>query len=407
MDHKVAPTTEKSTRSSASTDQDDTEPLEILQPKLTELCQSIGLGVPNSVAELACGSFNRVISLAFDGEDDPEYVIRIPHYPLEDEVDTIKDQVTLLNHLAQRLPVARVIAYDAGIDNPIRSQYTVQTRIPGLPVAEVYGALPYEERLQFVDRVVAIVSKIESIRFESAGRLVAPANFPETSSKAPTLGSAVQLMPFRLGLIGTSAEVPLSAAVSLKDLMFTMIDAWALEDAFAPPFSGLQAKWKNLRRVAEEMLAMGMLESNIDENLLWHWDLAAQNILIEKQDAVWTVTGIIDWDSAISVPRVLSRRPPKWLWRFHDDPTGWDGNYDDLPPRELTDEESSIKRRFDRGMLQVPHGGDKHMNEAYGEGVWVRRLSRFALKGFGDSQDWKRYEVFVREWGQFTEARTH
>jgi len=43
---------------------------------------------------------------------------------MEDEVDTLKDQVALLNFLALRLPVARVVSYDATIDNSISSQYT-------------------------------------------------------------------------------------------------------------------------------------------------------------------------------------------------------------------------------------------------------------------------------------------
>lgn len=43
---------------------------------------------------------------------------------MEDEVDTLKDQVALLNFLALRLPVARVVSYDATIDKSISSQYT-------------------------------------------------------------------------------------------------------------------------------------------------------------------------------------------------------------------------------------------------------------------------------------------
>lgn len=113
---------------------------------------------------------------------------------------------------------------------------------------------------------------------------------------------------------------------------------------------------------------MGMLDSANNDNTLWHWDLAAQNILVEKKNDVWTVTGVIDWDSIISVPRILSRCPSVWLWRYHDEPSDWDGDYDDLPPRDLTDEESLIKRRFDEGMAHVQHGSDMHQSDAYGTG---------------------------------------
>lgn len=324
---------------------------------------------------------------------------------MEDEVDTIKDQVALLGFLALRLPVARIVSYDAGIANPISSPYAIQTRIPGLPISKVYRDLSFEECLQIVDGVVTIISQIDSVRFSTAGRLTAHASYPESSCNTSAIEKSIEIKPFRLGLIESSAKVPASTAIYLKDLIFSMIDAWAIEDAEAPPLSGLQAKWKNLKKIAEDMSAMGMLASARDDNVLWHWDLFARNILVEKQDNIWSIRGVIDWDSAISVPRVLSRCPPAWLWRYHDDPSGWDGDYDDLPPRDLTDEESLIKRRFDEGMAHVHHGSSTHLGHAYGDGVWVRRLARFALKGFGDRQDWKRYDVFVEEWGKVFRER--
>lgn len=405
MEHPETRTSSKSARSSTSTGDKDTEPLATLRPKIVELCYSVGLGLPIALEEMESGTYNRVLSLNFDTSDNNACVIRIPHYAMEDEVDTMKDQVALLNFLALRLPVARVISYDAGIANPISSQYTIQTRIPGLPISKVYRDLSFEERLQIVDGVVTTISQINSVRFSTAGRLTARSSYPESSCNTSAIENSVELKPFRLGLIESSTEVPASTAIFLKDLIFSMIDAWAIEDAEAPALSGLQAKWKNLKNIAEEMLAMGMLDSANDDNVLWHWDFFARNILVEKQDNVWSIRGVIDWDSAISVPRVLSRCPPAWLWRYHDDPSGWDGDYDDLPPRDLTDEESSIKRRFDEGMAHVHYGSGTHLSHAYGDGVWVRRLVRFALKGFGDSQDWKRYDVFVEEWGKVFRER--
>lgn len=65
---------------------------------------------------MECVTYHRVINNAC--------VINIPHHSMEDEVDTLKDQVALLNFLALRLPVARVVSYDATIDNSISSQYT-------------------------------------------------------------------------------------------------------------------------------------------------------------------------------------------------------------------------------------------------------------------------------------------
>ena len=399
-------TSSKSARSPGSTGDGDAEPLASLRPKIMELCQSIGLGLPVALEEMECGTYNRVIGLDFDASDNNACVIRIPHYAMEDEVDTIQDQVALLRFLALRLPVAQMISYDAGIANPISSQYTIQTRISGIPISKVFRDLSFEERLQIVDGVVGTIAQIDSVSFSTAGRLTAQASYPQSSCNTSAIQKSIEIKPFRLGLIESSAEVPASTAIYLKDLIFSMIDAWTIDDAEAPPLSGLQTKWKNLKNIAEDMLGMGMLDSTNDDNVLWHWDFFARNILVEKRDNVWLIRGVIDWDAAVSVPRVLSRCPPAWLWRYHDDPSGWDGDYDDLPPRDLTDEESLIKRRFDEGMTHIQHGSGTHLSHAYGDGVWVRRLARFAIKGFGDSQDWKRYDVFVEEWGDIFRERT-
>jgi hypothetical protein len=72
---------------------------------------------------------------------------------------------------------------------------------------------------------------------------------------------------------------------------------------------------------------------------LWHWDLEARHILVEKrprtmsesggkdksqkstseEELRWTITGIVDWDDALAVPRVLARAPPTFLWFGEED----------------------------------------------------------------------------------------
>lgn len=57
------PETRTSSKSSAeSIGIEYAEPLAPLRPKIVELCQSVGLGLPIALEEMECGTYNRVIS---------------------------------------------------------------------------------------------------------------------------------------------------------------------------------------------------------------------------------------------------------------------------------------------------------------------------------------------------------
>lgn len=115
---------------------------------------------------------------------------------------------------------------DANIVNSIFAQYTIRTRIPELPISKVSRDLSFEERLLIVDSVDIIISQIDSVGFNTVGRLIAQTSYSESSRKSSVIENSVELKPFPLGLIESSTEVPADTTISLKDLVFSMIDAW-------------------------------------------------------------------------------------------------------------------------------------------------------------------------------------
>jgi hypothetical protein len=117
-----------------------------------------------------------------------------------------------------------------------------------------------------------------------------------------------------------------------------------------------------------------------------------------KPAAEWAITGVLDWDDVLSVPLVLARKPPAWLWFNEEERNTWDGNTDANPHRDLTEDELLIKAHFDQIMARAD---PTYMEDTYHRGVWLRALARFGLYGFGDGQDWKRYSGFVREWDEY------
>lgn len=92
---------------------------------------------------------------------------------------------------------------------------------------------------------------------------------------------------------------------------------------------------------------------------------------------LWEITDILNWDDVLSVPRVLSRKPPAWMWHIGDEPSAWSGNVD-FPEqqRRLSEEELIIKQHFDRVVEELLPG---YCKEACEYGRWVRRLARSAL----------------------------
>lgn len=161
-------------------------------------------------------------------------------------------------------------------------------------------------------------------------------------------------------------------------------------------------------------------------NILFHCDLEPRNILVKassndvetSNNQNWRITSILDWDDALSLPPILTRKPPVWLWDFSDDdpdsesiPDDYDGDIDLLPADwyaessgRLSEEDLLIKLHFEecyvRKLKIHSPGMDMgiYYDEAYGKGQWIRRLARFALHGFSDSQDLKRLQRFEEEW---------
>jgi len=134
-----------------------------------------------------------------------------------------------------------------------------------------------------------------------------------------------------------------------------------------------------------------LLSGMKEEPRLSHWDLSAQNVLVEKVAGVWKISGVIDWDEALSLPGVIGRKAPVWLWR----PEVRVEDADTTEPIALTDDQNLIKERFEEAITaSVP----SFLDDAYHRGRWLRRIMSFALYGFFYSQDIGRYKVLIQDW---------
>jgi len=136
------------------------------------------------------------------------------------------------------------------------------------------------------------------------------------------------------------------------------------------------------------------------------------------------ITGVLDWDDVLVVPSVLARKPPVWLWDYSEDETlpssvlaNYDGDVDLLPPElynkasdRLSEEDLNAKQFFEEATCNQLYGGsgpasrEAYLDDAYGRGRWFRRLWRFALDGFSDSQHIDRFKNFDKDWTEYKET---
>jgi aminoglycoside phosphotransferase (APT) family kinase protein len=88
--------------------------------------------------------------------------------------------------------------------------------------------------------------------------------------------------------------------------------------------------FEKLTTVAREMEQAGVWDTAYSF-CLCHRDLEPRSILVGEQG----ITGILDWDSALFGPLLLSCRPPMWFWAWCEDGPEDDRLAGELPPRQI------------------------------------------------------------------------
>ncbi|KAM0127445.1 hypothetical protein ACHAO1_009501 [Botrytis cinerea] len=434
--------------SASSADEYEQEPFDTYKLKVIQLCQNIGLGPPSNVEHMMGGSFNRVIGLTFPGQsEDQNYVLRIPRQPSEDyELNKIRDQAAILLFLKQFdfLCVPTIAAIDTTADNVIASQFVLQKKIKGQSLSDVFSTLPLAGKLELTTLVTQLLIKMEDITFEDPGVLSGTQPLPWVSTSIHQSSSAPVISGFQLDPMTVGRPY---RKQGLESLLFNIISEWKEYDSTCINYMLL---WNQLLDVVKQMEQAGFFKDSDSKNILWNWDICSRHILIERDDSLtpivpgsslasettqtlnpdnlgrnsteseadvedeasqtpndqtqvtsggWKITGTIDWDDAMSVPRVITRAPRSWLW-FDDNErtTCWDGNRDTPPQRALTEDELAIKNHFDQVMQQAD---PNYMNDTYFRGVWIRRLFSFMETGFHNSYHYKNCGKFVKDWKNY------
>lgn len=326
----------------------------------------------------------------------------MPVYPKFEDDGTclaVESDAAVLGYLAGKFPVARVKAYSIKSDNPLEAPYTIQTRLHGHSMDNVYKYdLDHESKLHLIDQYVDLIAQLEAITFPIAGdfRGAPP---PETSTDSTTPPTP------KIAVFQTKKDEPTTDPQAIKDRagpdVKLMIDSHLnalianLNDHWRPILGPL---YRQLLKILEELEAEGALKDGPFPVVLHHWDLEPRNIMVENSSGSWEFCGVIDWDQTLTMPRPLARHAPEWIWELEGAPEHTRHFETNYQPR-LSEEQLALKVYFDMKAACVL---SMFLEDAYGRGTWLRRvwddIRTYARAG--GSEMWFKYDIesTVRMW---------
>ncbi|THW21694.1 hypothetical protein D6D23_06337 [Aureobasidium pullulans] len=360
----------------------------------------------------------------------------------------LSDEFVFLNYLprSQRsdLPMPKVLAFNTRRDNALGLPYSIQTRFPGVSLAKAMEAMSLEDKVQMAGQVAALQADMNRIVTKGSGRLMAR--------------NAKQLKQMRLNFqthwLNLQEDIGIRGFLSGRNgigsdrkahfenvchSLYSLLDSH-LEASFRSEISEKHTDedciraYLKLKDMFEDMENMGWFtdaDKSDSDGVLHHWNLQARSIMVDQTEgpsSPWRITGVIDWDLPHTLPPVLTRKPPVWLWgqsydtELLDDyqdsfEEEFDGDHDLMYHKEvnsapLTAEELKIKERYEEVLidkLYVQKYGDKakemYHDDAYGRGRWLRRIWKFNYEGLeSGSYHLRRVQLLIKEWTAFKKA---
>ena len=414
------------------------------------------------------GSFNRIIGLSVrpslaltqaippnparnesQDERSEHYILRVSRS--DDDID-IPNQVATLFYVQKHtsIPVPRVLAFDIGSDNDVEKPYTLQQRIPGVPLEGIIDKLTFNQRRGLAVQIARILRQMQDVRASAAGTIGIPTHLQfeyhtddeecnKLRAKVPGDLSLEKKLAFMTvtGLPTTTSNAPESfdhAKPKIEDnedlqiLHFELRTNWPSKD----PYNGVANTVKNteipvltyfnfqfarqmlhiLHRSIKDVCKTRMyhqlmqiaLEMDDDRCLgkdafnLCHGDLEPRNIMVHVCDfGDVHIAGVLDWDFACFAPQAASCLAPRWLWSYKP---GIDSNEREDEDDPTDPEQIALKEAFDDAV------GDAFTDMAYSpEGRIVRRLFSLSIGGIGTNEAFDEVENLVKDWAELRRSR--
>lgn len=415
MSEMVDKNTEKADRSNdfdadsiASSEISTMETFDEYKLKIEQLLNSIGLGGFSIEAIQHGYSFiNCVYALTSIHDPSEQYIVRVAINGDIRESDgkqqTLESDIAVLDYLQDKLPVPRIKAYSITADNVLNAAYTVQTRVPGESLNNLWSTMQYDDKYAIVDEFVALLAKLESVNFANADTFAPSTSLPVKRNDFSDTGNLLihKFEPYAQGATRASESSKDRTDSNIRTLLIRHLESWIQEERDRDQHElscSITPRFRKLQSMLEDMDGGGTFERQSSLTVLHHWDLEPRNLMVSKASGAWKIHGIIDWDDATALPKPLARIPPGWIWHFSDeDPDLEDGylNDDQYADPELSDEDKALKAHFDTKIEALLPG---YAEDAYGRGRWMRRIWFFAKEGAFRTWQWEFLDQLPKDW---------
>ncbi|KAI9652850.1 MAG: hypothetical protein M1831_006375 [Alyxoria varia] len=386
-----------------------------LRTRLPRLFKELGIR-HRYLKYLQRGSYNLVFRFT-DSSDSSKHVIRVAIDPSEDEDCTMSringypnmtDHAAVLNLLEMTKDffgsTPKLSHYDATNNNQAGRPFMIQSFIEG-EENQSFVRQSESEKLQAVKILAELTAKQEAVRFPKSGKLQAPPEYGETGSPDSKKLKSLIISTFKRP--EHVLQTYWHKDTTIRDWLYQLIDHRAQIDRQ----HGYRPKpWRALRGMMQQMDASGVFndpEGNqlMSKAVLRHGDLHFGNVLFTRNEqGILSLAGVIDWDQAEAAPLALARKPPYFLWEpasIDDDKrlfNYWNEDSDYLPNHywsQMTAEDRLVKSTWD----QFHSDRDPtYMDDAYGRGLWIRRVATLAMWGIHDKQEAETLEWLLDEW---------
>ncbi|KAI2637224.1 hypothetical protein GGS26DRAFT_604176 [Hypomontagnella submonticulosa] len=294
--------------------------------KAVALCQDLFPSIKPgslSVQYLASGSYNIIFSISMVQDDQLiEYVLRIPEGNYEDMHST----AGIHEYLDQStdLKVPKVIAWDDTENNSLGHSHMILTRIPGKCLDDILQDLSHDQKMLLAKQLARLYHEIESITNPVAGAIKAHRQYGNLSDKlyVEAFGSdtwentknPIDWHNNENGLLPLDRLRSDPPGLPVEDIMLTIFKRRLYQDKNRKAPMDHLARWHEpCQRMIEDMVDFGVFDSDDDVICLRHPDLFPRNIMVDFTPDIG-ITGILDWDCALFVPRFAARIAPRWLW---------------------------------------------------------------------------------------------
>ncbi|KAK5944534.1 hypothetical protein PMZ80_003816 [Knufia obscura] len=345
------------------------EPYETYQQRVRELVQSKWPDIPSDqivIERMHGGWFNRVtgFSIRSNASGKPrEYVLRNIRQGYDRSLISDLAPLQFLYKYSD-LPVPKLVSFDGTEDNPIGRPYIIQERAPGSPILAEYPGMSHECRLNAARQLGHFIKTLTSTKGGQMGKLV-PVDADSAGPWTFTIES--------LEDAGPAVTQAYSHDFAEGDMYHTLqcIFQYRLEDAAKHNeiYSFEYNSW--FLAMTNELGVLGYL-TDVPITLC-HLDFEPPNIIADPTNEQNPISAILDWDSAIFAPTIMSCTPPMWLWAWKDNEDEDEREANDTPS---TTENQEIKKAFEQA------AGPLYQRFAYHAAYRLaRHLIKFALYG--------------------------